>query len=73
LLFDGFYTHSVAGRIALSTSCCYPTIFLSVLTTSFSFLSVLTTSRSVLSWFQWSKLIGRRAEAAELTGSGAPA
>jgi hypothetical protein len=46
-------------------------IFLSVLTTSLIFLSVLTTFGSVLSWFNWSKTIGRRREAAEVPGIGA--
>jgi hypothetical protein len=71
LLFDGFCTHSCAERIALRASCCYLAIFLSVLTTFSVFLSVLTTFAPVLSWFHWSKLIGRRVEAAEVAGIGA--
>ena len=71
MLFDGFCTHFSAGRAALSASCCYLVIFLSVLTTLSVFLSILTTFASVLSWFHWSKLIGRRVEAAEVAGIGA--
>ena len=71
MLFDGFYAHSSAGRIARSASCCYLVILLSVLTTLSIFLSVLTTFVFVLSWFHWSKLIGRRVEAAEVAGIGA--
>jgi hypothetical protein len=71
LLFDGFCTQSSAGRIALSASCCYLAILLSVLTTLSVFLSVLTTFASVLSWFHWSKLIGRRVAPADVAGIGA--
>jgi hypothetical protein len=32
LLLDGNYTHSPAGRAGPGASCCYPSVFLSILT-----------------------------------------